>query len=117
MSTNNQEKKSSTSFEQEIYESLKFFGLHLPDTDEEIQEFVETFGDTKVELPESIADAKKLFEKISPGKEHEGKPIKPLAWAAQGQKGEELPDYILKKLDKDIQSGKRISNNNEGDKE
>ena len=77
---------------------------------------METFGDTKVELPESIADAKKLFAKISSRKERTGQAVKPLAWAAQGQKGEDLPDYILKKLDNDIQSGKRISGNNEGDK-
>lgn len=97
----------SKKFEKEVFEALRESGFHLRVSDEEVQEFVERVGETKIELPESLSNPDKLFdvlsEKVWSGKEKEA-----YAFAARGQRTSELPSEVIEKMKDDIIHGKKV---------
>tara|TARA_R110000868_G_scaffold128661_3_gene336910 strand:+ start:976 stop:1332 length:357 start_codon:yes stop_codon:yes gene_type:complete len=110
----NQLKKT---FEQEVSEALKFYGFHLPETDIEIDNYVRMFGSTKIDLPDSIANAEEIFDRFKNGKNQNDNNPDVWALAAQGEDGESLPDHILEKLKEDIKYGKRLNKKSNGNKQ
>ncbi|MBL6446398.1 hypothetical protein JMN32_08770 [Fulvivirga sp. 29W222] len=105
-------RKSDKSFEQELSEALRYYGYEMPESNEEIEKYVKMFGDTKIELPKSIADAEELFDNLV--EHHDTASEKFSAMAAQGEEGDTISKDILDDIKKDIKTGKRIKNKDNG---
>jgi len=98
------------SFEKEIFKALKFYGFKLPKSDKEIENYVRMFGNTKIELPDAIADAGAIFDSFISVENSSENCDEILAMAAQGDKRGLLPEHILDKIKKDIKKGKWLNN-------
>tara|TARA_R110002124_G_scaffold224592_5_gene389913 strand:- start:3782 stop:4141 length:360 start_codon:yes stop_codon:yes gene_type:complete len=108
----------SESFERQVYDALKFYGYNLPESDEEIESYVKMFGNTKFELPDSVDDADNIFDKfMEENDDHNITDTDVTAMAAQGEEGDILPDYIKKKIEDDIKTGRRVNVENNGNKD
>lgn len=105
--------ESSKHFEQEVYEALKLSGFDILKSDEEIQDFIENFGETRVELPEAFRDPKELFVKML-SKLKGSVSEETMAMAARGQKGTRLAPEAVQKLKSDLISGKRLKSGKRG---
>jgi hypothetical protein len=106
--------KDSANFEREVYDALKHHGFDLIKTDEELETFIENFGETKIELPEGLSNANELFNRLTfPSKELH---LEKYAFAAKGQKGPELPPDIIEKMKSDIalEKQEKIKNKRNG---
>lgn len=105
------EKKSlfgkSENFEKEVYEALHASGFHLIKSDDEVKDFVENFGETKIELPQALADSDKLFDSLTQKMQQVDK-RENYAMAARGQNSRELPPEIILKMKDDILHGKKV---------
>ncbi|WP_350292480.1 hypothetical protein [uncultured Croceitalea sp.] len=117
MASNNESNKFSESFERQVYDALKFYGYNLPESDEEIESYVEMFGNTKIELPDSIDDPNQIYKKFLEENQDEGAyggdDIS--AIAAQAEEGKDLPDHIKNKIENSIKYGKRVNQCKNGD--
>ena len=98
------------SFEREVFKALEFYGFKLPKSDEEIKIYVRMFGNTKIELPDAIADAGAIFDSFTGVENTSNDSDEILAMAAQGDKNGLLPEHILDKIKKDIKNGKWLNN-------
>jgi hypothetical protein len=110
MSARNEGKKiTPRTFEAQLHEALKFFGDDLPSTDEEIRVFINSIGETKVELPANIANAADLFKDIvSKNSKITTDSVSLMSMAAHGQSECHLPKDIEAQLKIDLTSGKRV---------
>jgi len=104
--------KLGKTFEQELSQALKYYGFDMPESEEEIDKYVRTFGNTKIELPNSISDAEMLFDKLSEARTTSSDSFS--AMAAQGEEGDTLSDDVLEDIKKDIKSGKRVNKGENG---
>lgn len=109
--------QNNESFERQVFEALKFYGYKLPKTDEEIEMYVKMFGNTKIELPDSMADAGEIFDNFSCVENSNQDCDGVWAMAAQGDKEDLLPEHVLKKIKMDIKKGKWLYKNENDDKQ
>lgn len=116
MASNNESNKFSESFERQVYDALKFYGYNLPESDEEIESYVEMFGNTKIELPDDVDDADHIYKKFMKENQDDGNADGSIsAMAAQAEEGNSLPDNIIKKIEDSIKNGRRVNPRDNGD--
>ncbi|UII77146.1 hypothetical protein LV716_04985 [Flagellimonas sp. HMM57] len=117
MASSNESNKFSESFERQVYDALKFYGYNLPESDEEIESYVEMFGNTKIELPDAVGNPDEIYKKFLEENQDEitdeGGDIS--AIAAQAEEGEDLPDHVKKKIEDSIKYGRRVNQSKNGD--
>ena len=118
MASKNESNKFSESFDRQVYDALKFYGYNLPESDEEIESYIEMFGNTKIELPDSVNDANQIYKKFMEDEkydEHSDIGDVVTAIAAQAGEGNSLPDHIKDKIEESIKSGRRVKQQKNGD--
>lgn len=117
MASNNESNKFSESFERQVYDALKFYGYNLPESDEEIESYVEMFGNTKIELPDAVDDADQIYKKFIEENQDDGNADGGdiSALAAQAEEGNKLPDHIKEKIEDSIKNGRRVNQGKNGD--
>lgn len=102
------------SFEKQVFEAIKFYGYKLPKSQDEIDQYVRMFGNTKVELPESLTDAGDIFDSIRNTEISTNENDEIWAMAARGDVGILLPENIINQIKEDIKNGKFLKNNLDG---
>jgi len=94
------------SFERQVFNALKHYKCELPESEEEIDNYIKMFGKTKVELPESSKNAGFLFDKLSSVKSINSSNNYIIGMAARGDKPEQLPEHLIAKIKDDIEKEK-----------
>jgi hypothetical protein len=101
------------SFEKQVFEALKFYGYKLPKSKDEIDKYVRMFGNTQVELPESLMDGGAIFDNIKNIVNPNIDSDEIWAIAARGDMETPLPEDIVNQIKHDIKEGKWLKHNSD----
>ncbi len=106
MDTREQIPNSEKLLERQIFDALKHYGYKVPRSQEEIDKYVRMFGNTKVELPNSLMDAGALFDSAVNNEALPNEINEIEGMAARGDNTDVLPEYIVEKIKEDFKDGK-----------
>jgi len=106
----NGKKRTIKNFEERLFEALGNQGYVLPESDEEIRQYLISIGETKLEMPESLSDPDAIYYNAMSSL-HEN--VVGMA-AHEHKEGIDLPQSLLDKLDEDAKSGNIIKNEKGG---
>ena len=102
----NGKKRTIKNFEEKLFEALGNQGYVLPESDEEIRQYLISIGETKLEMPESLSDPDAIYYNAM-NSLHEN--VVGMA-AYEHKEGIDLPQSLLDKLDEDAKRGNIIKN-------
>lgn len=98
--------KKDSNFENSLFKTLKYYNYSFPNSDKEIEEYLNSDGLSKLEMPEKLSDPDLIYDQIA---EKNNLGVSAMA-AHEGKEGIEITYDLLKKLDESEKQENEIIN-------